>query len=208
MIEIGLTGGIGSGKSTVADALVKRGAVLIDADRIARELQAPGRPVFMAMVERWGDAIVAEDGSLNRQAVADIVFSDPDELAAINAIVHPALAKEMADRRKEVADSDGVLIIDIPLLVGVNGERTGLHHENLAGIIVVDVEQELAIERLAKHRGFSVEDAQNRMANQASRADRVAVADFVVDNSGSREDLEREIDRCWKWIRDLPSGTG
>ena len=157
MIEIGLTGGIGSGKSTVADGLVARGAVLIDADRIVRELQEPGAPVFEAMVERWGPRIVAADGTLDRAAVAAIVFGDEDD-----------------------------------------------QYANLAGIVVVDIDPELAVRRLVKFRGFSRRDALARIRNQASREARRAVADRVIDNSGTLEELRPQIDFVWSWIKTLP----
>ncbi len=193
MLEIGLTGSIGSGKSTVATLLVERGAVLLDADAIVREIQEPGTPVFAAMVERWGGGIVTNDGTLDRQAVADQVFRDADELAALNAIVHPAVADEMTRRREALAGTDATVILDIPLLV-----ESG--HEGLAGIIVVDVDPELAVERLMAHRGFTEADARGRIARQASRADRLARADVVVDNSGSLDDLVVEVDRVQIWL--------
>jgi dephospho-CoA kinase len=119
MITVGLTGGIGAGKSTVSAALAARGAVVVDADAITRELQQPGRPVYEAMVERFGSAIVAPDGSLDRQAVADLVFPDPAALADLNGIVHPAVGAEIARRMTEAAGSpaDTVVVLDIPLLV-------------------------------------------------------------------------------------------
>jgi len=196
MLEIGLTGGIGSGKSTVAAFLVERGAVLLDADAIVRELQEPGTPVFAAMVDRWGDAIVSVAGTLDRQAVADRVFGDADELKALNAIVHPAVGDEMTRRREEIAGTDATVILDIPLLV-----ESG--HDGLGGIIVVDVDPEVAVERLVAHRGFAAQDARDRIARQASRDNRLARADLVVDNSGSLEDLEAEVDRAWAWIGSL-----
>ena len=204
MIEFGLTGGIGSGKSTVAQALVERGAVLIDADAIIRELQAPGQPVFRAMVERWGTSIVTEDGTLDRPAVAAIVFADEHELETLNDIVHPAVGKEMIDRRKVLEGTDAVVINDIPLLVRKDGssEREGL--DKLAGIIVVDTPPGVAIERLIEHRGFDQTDAEARVANQASREDRLAVADFVVDNGGPLDALASQIDACWAWIQSRP----
>ena len=193
MLEIGLTGSIGSGKSTVATLLVERGAVLLDADAIVREIQEPGTPVFAAMVDRWGDGIVTDDGTLDRQAVADRVFGDPDELAALNAIVHPVVADEMTRRREALAGTDATVILDIPLLV-----ESG--HDGLAGIIVVDVDPELAVERLMTHRGFTETDARERIARQASRTDRLARADVVVDNSGSLEDLVAQVDRVQVWL--------
>ena len=196
MLEIGLTGGIGSGKSTVAALLTERGAVLLDADAIVRELQEPGTPVFVAMVKRWGDGIVAADGALDRQAVADRVFGDADELAALNTMVHPAVADEMTRRREALADTDATVILDIPLLV-----ESG--HEGLAGIVVVDVDPEVAVQRLVAHRGFSEGDARGRIARQASRDDRLARADVVVDNSGTVADLSAEVDRVWAWIEGL-----
>ena len=196
MLEIGLTGGIGSGKSTVAALLTERGAVLLDADAIVRELQEPGTPVFVAMVERWGDGIVAADGALDRQAVADRVFGDADELAALNTMVHPAVADEMTRRREALADTDATVILDIPLLV-----ESG--HEGLAGVVVVDVDPEVAVQRLVAHRGFSEDDARGRIARQASREDRLARAGLVVDNSGTVADLSAEVDRVWAWIEGL-----
>ena len=193
MLEIGLTGSIGSGKSTVASLLVERGAVLIDADAIVREIQQPGMPVFSAMVERWGDGIVAEDGTLDRQAVADRVFGDADELAALNAIVHPVVVDEMTRRREALAGTDATVVLDIPLLI-----ESG--HDGLAGIIVVDVDPELAVERLMTHRGFTEADARERIARQASRTDRLARADMVVDNSGSLDDLVVQVDRVQVWL--------
>ncbi|MEZ5244081.1 MAG: dephospho-CoA kinase [Acidimicrobiales bacterium] len=204
MIEIGLTGGIGSGKSTVADELVARGAVLIDADRIVRELQEPGAPVFEAMVQRWGDGIVAADGTLDRAAVAAIAFGDEAELTALNEIVHPAVGKEMVRRRAEVEGTDAVVILDIPLLVRADGESIADQYANLSGIIVVDVDPELAVKRLVQYRGFTAKDARARIRNQASREARKAVADRVIDNSGTLDELRPQIDFVWSWIRTLP----
>ena len=204
MLEIGLTGGIGSGKSTVAAMLVDRGASLLDADAIVRDLQTPGTPVFTAMVERWGDRILDDDGGLDRQAVADIVFADADELAALNGIVHPAVGDEMTRRREALADTDATVILDIPLLV-----ESG--HQGLAGVIVVDVDPEVAVARLVAGRGFTPDDARSRIARQASREERLGRADLVVDNGGSLEDLTREVDRAWSWIGTLErpqSGSG
>lgn len=203
MIEIGLTGGIGSGKSTVADGLVARGAVLIDADRIVRELQEPGRPVFKAMVKRWGDKIVAKDGTLDRPAVAAIAFSDEAELKALNDMVHPAVGKEMVRLRKKVEGTDAIVILDIPLLVRPDGQSIADQYANLAGIVVVDVDAELALKRLVKFRGFNRKDAKARIANQATREARRAVADRVIDNSGTLEELEPQISFVWSWAKTL-----
>lgn len=190
---LGLTGGIGSGKSTVGALLVERGAVLLDADAMVRELQQPGMPVFEAMVERFGPGVVAADGSLDRAAVAEVVFNDPEALQDLNDIVHPAVGERINQRLVELAETDEVVVLDIPLLV--EGDRQGY-----AGVIVVDTDPEVALRRLVEHRGFSEADARARMANQASRDERLARADVVVRNDGSLDDLAAEVDRAWAWI--------
>ena len=195
-LEIGLTGGIGSGKSTVSTGLVDRGAVLIDADAIVRELQQPGKPVFEKMVERWGEKILSDEGELNRQAVADIVFKDSEELLALNEIVHPLVRDEIARLRDIYAGGGAPIILDIPLLI-----ESG--YEDLNGIIVVDLIPEEAIRRLVAYRGFVEEDAKNRISNQVKREDRIEKADFVVDNNGDLNSLNEEIDRAWNWIESL-----
>ncbi len=195
-LEIGLTGGIGSGKSTVSAGLVKRGAVLVDADAIVRDLQKPGKPVFKKMVERWGEKIITNEGELDRQAVADIVFKDAEELAALNEIVHPLVREEIANQREKYIKGNDPIILDIPLLI-----ESG--YENLSGIIVVDLHTEEAVERLVKYRGFSREDALNRISSQVDREERLSKADFVIDNNGDLDSLENEIDKAWSWIKGL-----
>ena len=195
---IGLTGGIGSGKSTVSDRLRSLGATVIDADAITRELQQPGGPVYEAMVERFGDLIVGPDGSLDRQAVADIVFNDAAALADLNAIVHPAVGAEIARRLEEAAGSDGLVVLDVPLLV-----ESG--RDDMASLVVVDVDPEVAIERLVSQRGMREDDVRARMANQADRAARLARADHVLDNSGSIGELRAQVDQLW--VRLLAMGA-
>jgi len=199
LIEIGLTGGIGSGKSTVAAMLADRGAVVLDSDSLVRELQVPGTAVFEAIVAQWGERVVADDGTLNRGELASIVFDDPAELELLNAIVHPAHAIEMERRRSVYEGTDTVLVFDIPLLVEVG--RGGFD-----GVVVVDLDPETAIQRLAADRGLDEADARRRMANQASRAERLDRADFVLDNGGTKADLAAEVDRCWEWIGSLGEG--
>ena len=199
MLLIGLTGGIGSGKSTVSEAFASRGAVVIDADAITRELQEPGQPVLAAMVERFGEAILQPDGTLDRQAVADIVFSDADALADLNGIVHPAVGAEIAERMAAEVETDHVVILDVPLLV-----ESG--RDDLAALIVVDTDPEIAVGRLVRFRGFDEADARARIARQASREDRLARADLVIPNDGDREALATEIDRAWDWICERAAG--
>lgn len=194
---VGLTGGIGSGKSTVSELLARRGAVIIDADAIVREIQEPGSPVIQKLVDAFGASIVDDGGALDRQAVADIVFKDPEALEKLNAIVHPAVGEEINRRVRAQRDSTNVVVLDIPLL-------TENPREGLQGRIVVDVPEDVQLQRLVEHRGFTQEDARARMSRQASRADRLATADFVVDNSGTRDELERQIDALWTWLTSLP----
>jgi dephospho-CoA kinase len=196
VLLIGLTGGIGAGKSTVSAALVDRGARLIDADAVVRELQQPGAPVFDAMVARFGPSIVAPDGSLDRAAVAAVVFSDDAARADLNAIVHPAVGVEIMERVGAASSSDDVVVLDVPLLV--EGGRFAV-----AGVLVVDCPVEVAVQRLVSQRGMDEADARARIAVQATREERLARADHVVDNGGTPEDLAAEIDRAWAWIEGL-----
>jgi dephospho-CoA kinase len=197
MRAVGLTGGIGAGKSTVSSALAARGAVVIDADAIVREVQEPGTPVFLAMVERFGPGIVGADGALDRQAVADLVFPDPEALADLNAIVHPAVGATLAERLAAEVGTDHVVILDVPLLV-----ESG--RDDMAGIIVVDVDPETAVRRLVEHRGFTEDDARARISRQVGREERRARADFVIDNEGEPAALEPQLEACWAWIQGLP----
>lgn len=196
MILVGLTGGIGAGKSTVSALLAEHGATIVDADAITRELQEPGQPVLAAMVERFGERIVQPDGSLDRQAVADIVFNDADALTDLNAIVHPAVGAEIAERLAAAEQRDDVVVLDVPLLV-----ESG--RSDLVGLIVVDVDPEIAVQRLVEQREMREGDARARISRQASRAERIAAADVVIDNSGSLDDLRRRVDEVWDWILTL-----
>jgi dephospho-CoA kinase len=204
MLLVGLTGGIGSGKSTVSAALATRGAVVIDADAIVHELQSPGQVVLAEMVELLGDGILHADGTLNRQAVADVVFQDKEKLTALGAIVHPRVSEELLRRVAEQTETDHVVILDIPLLA-----ESGW--DGIAGTIVVDLDPEVAIGRLIEFRGFDEADARNRIANQASREDRLAGATWVVDNSGGPDDLEPLVTGLWDDLiarRDAEAAAG
>ena len=197
MILVGLTGGIGSGKSTVSEMLAARGAEIVDADVITREVQRPGSPVIDKIVERFGESVVDSHGALIRPALAEIVFSDADALRDLNGIVHPAVAKEMNRRVEDARTTGTILVLDIPLLT--ENPRKGLQ-----GKIVVDVPPDVQVERLVRYRGFSEDDARARISRQASREERLKDADFVVDNSGDVEDLDAQIERLWTWLTSLP----
>jgi dephospho-CoA kinase len=197
VLVLGLTGGIGSGKSTVSALLAAKGAVIVDADAITRELQEPGTPTFAAMVERFGEGIVAPDGTLDRAAVADLVFTDPDALADLNHIVHPAVGAEIAGRMRALAEGDDVVVLDVPLLV------ESARGYPVAGLIVVDVDPEVAVGRLVGQRGMREDDVRALMARQASREQRLARADRVIDNSGDIGDLARQVDEAWEWVGGL-----
>ena len=198
MILVGLTGGIGAGKSTVSAMLAERGAVIVDADAIARDLQSPGSPVLDAMAERFGAQIINEDGSLDRAAVAGIVFNDEAALADLNAIVHPAMQDEIQRQIDAQRATDRVVVLDFPLL-GEN-PRAGL-----AATIVVDIPVDVAVERLVEQRSMGVDDARARIASQISREERLAGATHVIDNSGDRASLEHQVDELWRELTSLRS---
>ena len=199
MLLLGLTGGIGSGKSTVSALLAEKGAVIIDADAITRSVQQPGQPVFDAMVERFGPGIVGSDGTLDRAGLAKIVFADEHARKDLEHIVHPAVGAEMLQRMQDEADTDHVVVYDVPLLV--EAARRAM---SFAGVIVVDIDPEIAVRRVVEQRGMDEQDVRARIANQASRAERIAAADKVIDNSGTRDDLRRQVDEVWAWIQTLP----
>jgi len=197
MILVGLTGGIGSGKSTVSSLLAARGAEIIDADDITREVQRPGSAVVEAIAQRFGDGVIDAERGLIRAKLAEVVFIDPAALRDLNAIVHPVVGAEI-DRRVEIlAATDKVVVLDIPLLT--ENPRRGLQ-----GKIVIDVPLDVQVERLVRYRGFNVDDARARIARQAGREDRLKNADYVIDNSGSVDDLARQIGGLWDWLRSLP----
>lgn len=197
VICVGLTGGIGSGKSTVSQLLARRGAIIVDADAIVRKLQVPGAPMLDTLAARFGREIIRDDGSLDRAKLAEIAFVDKDAVRALNDIVHPAVRAEMAVRVLAYAGTNEVVVLDIPLVSGKRPEGT-------SALVVVDTPVEIAIERLAAQRNMTESDARARLANQPSREDRLGVANRVIDNSGDIAALERQVDDVWAWMRTLP----
>ncbi len=192
MLLAGLTGGIGSGKSTVARLLEERGAAVVDADAVARDLQRPGSDAVGA-IGREFPGTVREDGVLDRAGLASVVFPDPAALGRLNAIMLPRIAAELARRIGEHLGSDRVVVLDSPLLV----EHP---RQDLDVLVVVDVPVDVATDRLVNERGMSRADAEARIARQASREQRKAAADWIVDNACSLGELAHRVDELWEWL--------
>jgi len=199
-LSVGLTGGIGSGKSEVLKRLKAHGATVVDADLAARRVVEPGTVGYDAVVKEFGSAVVADDGTLDRAKLGAVVFADPARRAALNAIVHPLVGALMAEWA-DAAPAGGIVVYDIPLLVEGGADR------GYAAVIVVDADEEVRYARLLANRGMSREDAAARMAAQASRQDRLAAADYVIANNGSLEDLDQETDRVWSELLTLRDST-
>lgn len=191
MLLVGLTGGIGSGKSTAARMLRDLGAVVFDADVLAREAVAPGTEGHRAVVERFGADVLAPGGELDREALAAVVFADPAARRDLEAIVHPEVRRLFAEGSEAYRDSDRVVVLSAPLLV-----ETGMHSA-FDVLVVMAVPEPVQVERLMRDRGMSEEEIRARMEAQAPLEDKAAVADILLDNEGSPEDLERQVDRIW-----------
>jgi dephospho-CoA kinase len=189
VLRIGLTGGIGSGKSTVSALLAAHGAVIVDADRIAREVVEPGTPGLAAVVEAFGGRMLTADGALDRPALAGVVFSDPQARQKLDGIVHP-LVRARAGEVAAAAAADAVVVHDVPLLV-----ETG-QAVSYDLVLVVEADVETRVARLVQ-RGLTAEDARARIAVQATDEQRRAVADVVLDNSGTPEQLAEQVDLFW-----------
>jgi dephospho-CoA kinase len=198
VLAVGLTGGIGAGKSSAAELLVGHGAQLIDADLVAREVVEPGGTAYQPMIDRFGTGILDPGGRIDRPAVAALVFGHPEALADLNAITHPAIGAVMLERKERLAGTDDVVVLDIPLLRSVHRQTLGL-----AAVVVVDLPTEQALERLVAQRGMAEDDARARIGSQADRAARLAEADLVIDNSGDHDHLRSEVDRVWASLIDL-----
>ncbi|GLW22413.1 dephospho-CoA kinase [Microbispora triticiradicis] len=191
MLKVGLTGGIGSGKSEVSRRLAARGAVVVDADKIAREVVEPGTPGLAQIVAAFGEEVLRPDGTLDRERLGSIVFADTEKLRVLNGIVHPKVGERSEQLQREAPD-DAVVVYDVPLLA----------ENNLAPlydvVIVVDTPDDLRLERLLRSRGMPEADARARIAAQASREDRLRIADIVIGNSGSLDELDAQVDKVWQ----------
>jgi dephospho-CoA kinase len=202
MLTVGLTGGIGSGKSAAATRLAALGAVVVDSDVIAREVVGPGTQGLQAIVDEFGEDVLAADGSLDRERLGRLVFADPDVRARLNAIVHPLVRAETAAQfaAAEKRDPHAVVVNDVPLLV--EGGLQTLYEV----VVVIDVPLETQVERLTGSRGMSEADARARIAAQASREQRLAAANHVIDNRGDLDDLDHEVARVWHDLSARSSG--
>ncbi len=194
MLRVGLTGGIGAGKSEVSRRLGAQGAAVIDADAIAREVVAPGTEGLAAVTAEFGAGVLRQDGGLDRERLGEIVFADPAMLNRLNSIVHPLVGRRMAELEKD-AGTGAIIVHDVPLLAE-NNLDTGFDL-----VVVVDAPTHLQIDRLVRQRGMTQDQAEARMAAQASREQRLAIADLVVDNSSSLAELDRQVGDLWTELR-------
>jgi dephospho-CoA kinase len=197
---VGLTGGIGSGKSEVSRRLAARGAPIIDADLAARDVVQPGTPGLGEIATVFGPRVLRPDGSLDREQLGQLVFADPGLRAKLNAIVHPLVherMRQLAEQAIAAAGPAAIIVHDVPLLAE-NGLGRGFDT-----VLVVDAPDDQRVQRLTATRGMTAAHAQDRMAAQASRQQRLAIADIVIDNSGTLDDLDRRVDEVWAVLRDL-----
>lgn len=196
MYVVGLTGGIGSGKSTVLAMLAARGAEVLDADEIVREIQRPGEDAYNEIVEAFGDGVVAADGTLDRAALAKIVFTDSEKRAKLNEITHPKVGARFAERLAALRETDKIVVLDIPLLGASNSGS-----ERFADtVVVVTASETVRLERL-EERGMDREDAAARIAAQIGDDERLKLADHVLTNDGSLAELEKQVDALWQELQ-------
>lgn len=196
--RVGLTGGVASGKSTVAGMLAGLGAVIIDADALAREVVQQGTPGLDAVVAEFGEEVLASDGQLDRPAMGRLVFNDESARARLEAIVHPLVHQRAVELERQALD-DAVVVHDIPLLA--ESGRAG----TFDAVIVVDAPPEVQLQRMLEERGWTGEDARSRIAAQATRADRLAIATHVIENTGTREDLRTQVAEVFADV--VPAGS-
>ncbi len=199
-LRIGLTGGIGSGKSLVARLLKDLGAAIVDADAIAREVVAPGGPAYDGVVRTFGPGVVRPDGTLDRKAMAERVFIDASARRQLNALTHPHIRRRMAEEAARLASAPGVevIVLDIPLLL----ETTDGRDLGLEGIVVVDVDDDVRVARLVARDGLSEADARRRLAAQMALRDKVARADWVIDNNGSPDETREQVRALWEALQE------
>ncbi|MEV8366134.1 dephospho-CoA kinase [Streptomyces niveus] len=201
MLKVGLTGGIGAGKSEVSRLLVSYGAVLVDADKIAREVVEPGTPGLDAVVDAFGPGVLTADGRLDRPKLGALVFADDDKRATLNAIVHP-LVRARSVELESAAGEEDIVVHDVPLLV--ESELTGLYDM----VVVVDASPGTQLDRLVRLRGMAESEARSRMAAQATRERRTAAADLVIDNDGPLEKLEPQVRAVWEQLVERAAAEG
>ncbi len=194
MLRVGLTGGIGAGKSEVSARLAAQGAVVIDADAIAREVVEPGTEGLAEVVEAFGPEVLLPDGTLDRPRLGEVVFADPELRGKLNEIVHPRVGARMAELEREAGPAS-IVVHDVPLIA--ESGRTDAYDL----VVVVDVPPRVQLDRLVRRRGMNREQAEARMAAQASREQRLAIADIVIDNSGSLAELDRQVGDLWSELR-------
>jgi dephospho-CoA kinase len=194
VLRVGLTGGIGAGKSEVSARLAAQGAVVIDADAIAREVVEPGTEGLAEVVEAFGPELLLPDGTLDRPRLGEIVFADPELRGKLNEIIHPRVGARMAELEREAGPAS-IVVHDVPLIA--ESGRTDAYDL----VVVVDVPPRVQLDRLVRRRGMTREQAQARMAAQASREQRLAIADIVIDNSGSLAELDRQVGDLWSELR-------
>ncbi|MBP0461645.1 dephospho-CoA kinase [Streptomyces montanisoli] len=200
MLRVGLTGGIGAGKSEVARLLASYGAVLIDADLIAREVVEPGTPGLAAVAAEFGEKVLTPEGALDRPALGAVVFADEERRRALNAIVHPLVRARSAELERAAGES-AIVVQDVPLLV------EGAMMDQFDVVIVVDASPATQLDRLVRLRGMPEADARRRMAAQATREQRGAAADVIIDNDGPREALEPRVRAVWKRLEERAAGV-
>jgi len=194
MLKVGLTGGIASGKSTVSEAFAGLGAEVLDADKVAREVLLPGQPAWLKLQQAFGPEFFLPDGEINRSKLRRLVFADPEERSKLNAIVHPEVMKEINRRLEQLTTSaqDAVVMVDVPLLLEV-----GVAHR-FDRVIVVYVTEMVQIERLRQRDGLSPEEAQQALSSQMVLSKKVELADYVIDNSGTRAETQSQVEKVWQ----------
>ena len=203
---VALTGGIASGKSTVARRFAELGAVVVDADAVAREVVEPGTPALAEIARVFGNGVIAADGSLDRAALGAIVFADADARSALNAITHPAVGERSRELflAARAADPDAVLVYDVPLLIDGHGGSRAAEFDR---VIVVTAEPEERVRRLVEYRGMDRAEAERRIASQAPESERLAIADDVFDANGTRDETLAQADALWDFLRTVGGGA-